>query len=30
MVLGDKPELQIAPGRPDEAPFQVLGFDGRR
>jgi hypothetical protein len=30
MVLGDRPELQIAPGRPDEVPFQVLGFEGRR
>ena len=27
MVLGEKPELQIAPGRPDEAPFQVLAFE---
>jgi hypothetical protein len=26
MVLGDKPELHISPGRPDEAKFQVLGF----
>ena len=26
MVLGEKPELHIAPGRPDEAPFQILGF----
>lgn len=26
MVLGERPELHIAPGRPDEAPFQVLGF----
>jgi hypothetical protein len=26
MVLGEKPELHISPGRPDEAPFQVLGF----
>jgi len=30
MVLGDHPTLHIAPGRPDEEPFQVLGFDGRR
>jgi len=27
MVLGAAPELHISPGRPDEAPFQVLGFD---
>jgi hypothetical protein len=26
MVLGEKPELHISPGRPDEAEFQVLGF----
>jgi hypothetical protein len=26
MVLGEKPELHISPGRPDEAPFQVLRF----
>ena len=26
MVLGDRPELHIAPGRPDKEPFQVLGF----
>ena len=26
MVLGEKPELYVSPGRPDEAPFQVLGF----
>jgi len=31
MVLGDRPELHIAPGRPDEEPFQVLNFaPGRR
>lgn len=30
MVLGKHPELHIAPGRPDEAPFQVLGFEGLR
>jgi hypothetical protein len=30
MVLGDKPEFHIAPGRPDEVPFQVLRFEGRR
>ncbi len=29
MVLGEKPELHISPGRPDEAPFQVLGFSSR-
>jgi isopenicillin-N N-acyltransferase-like protein len=29
MVLGDNPELHISPGRPDEAPFQVLGFSPR-
>lgn len=26
MVLGNNPELHIAPGRPDEEPFQVLAF----
>jgi len=26
MVLGDRPELQIAPGRPDTEPFEVLSF----
>lgn len=26
MVLGEKPELHISPGRPDEAEFHVLGF----
>jgi isopenicillin-N N-acyltransferase-like protein len=26
MVLGEKPELHISSGRPDEAPFQVLRF----
>jgi Acyl-coenzyme A:6-aminopenicillanic acid acyl-transferase len=26
MVLGDKPELHIAPGRPDVEPFQILDF----
>lgn len=26
MVLGDQPELHIAPGRPDQEPFTVLGF----
>ena len=29
MVLGEKPELHISPGRSDEAPFQVLGFAPR-
>jgi isopenicillin-N N-acyltransferase-like protein len=29
MVLGENPELHISPGRPDEAPFQVLGFTPR-
>jgi hypothetical protein len=29
MALGGKPELFISPGRPDEAPFQVLGFSPR-
>ncbi len=27
MVLGDRPELHIAAGRPDEVPFEVLGFE---
>ena len=27
MVLGAVPKLHISPGRPDEAPFQALGFD---
>ncbi len=26
MVLGKNPELHISPGRPDEEPFEVLGF----
>ncbi len=26
MILGNDPELHIAPGRPDEEPFQVLAF----
>jgi isopenicillin-N N-acyltransferase-like protein len=30
MILGVRPELHIAPGRPDEVPFQVLGFDNRK
>jgi isopenicillin-N N-acyltransferase-like protein len=30
MLLGDSPELHIAPGRPDTEPFQVLAFSGRR
>jgi hypothetical protein len=29
MVLGDRPELQIAPGRPNEESFEVLGFERR-
>jgi hypothetical protein len=29
MVLGERPELHISPGRPDEAPFQVIGFSRR-
>jgi hypothetical protein len=29
MVLGEKPELHISPARPDEAPFQILGFSPR-
>jgi hypothetical protein len=29
MVLGENPELHISPGRPDEAPFQVLSFSLR-
>jgi Acyl-coenzyme A:6-aminopenicillanic acid acyl-transferase len=29
MVLGESPELHISPGRPDEEPFQVLGFPFR-
>ncbi len=29
MVLGKDPELRISAGRPDEAPFQVLGFSPR-
>jgi isopenicillin-N N-acyltransferase-like protein len=29
MVLGKNPELHISPGRPDEAPFQVLRFSPR-
>jgi len=27
MVLGGRPELRVAPGRPDEEPFVVLGFE---
>jgi hypothetical protein len=27
MVLGDRPELHISSGRPDEAPFEVLSFE---
>jgi L-ribulose-5-phosphate 3-epimerase len=26
MVLGGAPELHIAPGRPDEVPFEMIGF----
>ena len=26
MILGDKPELHISPGRPDTELFQVFGF----
>ena len=26
MVLGDRPELHIAPGRPDTVPFEVIDF----
>lgn len=29
MVLGEKPELHISPGRPDVEPFQVLDFSPR-
>ncbi len=29
MLLGEKPELHIAPGRPDIAPFQVFDFPTR-
>ncbi len=29
MVLGDRPELHIAAGRPDEVPFEVLDFEPR-
>jgi sugar phosphate isomerase/epimerase len=29
MVLGDPPELHIAPGRPDMVPFEGLGFGGQ-
>lgn len=29
MVLGENPVLHISPGRPDEAPFQVLAFSPR-
>ena len=29
MILGERPELHISPGRPDEAPFQVIGFSPR-
>jgi sugar phosphate isomerase/epimerase len=30
MLLGDRPELHIAPGRPDAVPFEVLGFGGQK
>ena len=26
MLLGERPEMQIAPGRPDRVPFQTLRF----
>jgi len=29
MILGQKPELHISPGRPDTEPFQVFGFSSR-
>ncbi len=29
MTLGESPELHVAGGRPDEAPFRVFGFSGR-
>ncbi|MFZ2052934.1 MAG: C45 family autoproteolytic acyltransferase/hydrolase [Candidatus Aminicenantales bacterium] len=29
MLLGQRPELHIAPGRPDDVPFEVLGFERR-
>ena len=29
MVLGDHPELHVAPGRPDQEPFVVLDFERR-
>jgi hypothetical protein len=29
MILGEKPELHLSPGRPDEEPFQVLDFSSR-
>jgi isopenicillin-N N-acyltransferase-like protein len=29
MVLGDRPELHIAAGRPDEVSFEMLGFERR-
>jgi hypothetical protein len=28
MVLSERPELHISPGRPDEAPFHIFRFDG--
>jgi hypothetical protein len=30
MVLGEKPELHIAPGRPDAVPFQRLDFSPQK
>jgi len=30
MVLGEKPELHISPGRPDVEPFQVLDFSPQK
>jgi hypothetical protein len=29
MILGEKPELHISPGRPDIEPFQILDFSSR-
>jgi sugar phosphate isomerase/epimerase len=30
MVLGDHPELHIAPGRPDEWPFEIIEFESAK
>jgi hypothetical protein len=30
MILGEKPELHLSPGRPDVEPFQVLRFSPTR